>query len=484
MGTHYQIAIIGAGFSGLGAAIRLLQHGFNDLIIFERATEVGGTWRDNTYPGCACDVQSHLYSFSFAPNPNWSEAYSRQPEILDYIKRIVTQYNLQPLIRFQHNVIQANWDAQARCWRIETSGGAYTATYIISGHGPLAEPKIPDIPGLKEFTGTLFHSARWNHEHDLRGERVAVIGTGASAVQFVPAIQPLVANMHIFQRTPPWVVPRLNRPFSAAERLRFQRLPWLQQLERLKIYLQRELTVLGFFMPSMEQLFTNAAQTHLAAQVADPELRRKLTPNYHIGCKRITVSDDFYPALTQPNVELIAESVVAVQGNTVIGSAGSRRQVDTIILGTGFYTAQTPAAKIFRGRDGRSLWEIWGGTPQAYLGMTVSNFPNLFLMVGPNTGLGHSSIIYMIESQIAYIVDCLMYAKRHHLTELEVRPEHQRNYNETIQRELSTFIWSTGECTSFYQDAHGRNIGLWPGFTFRYRQRTRHFHPAAYRLAR
>jgi cation diffusion facilitator CzcD-associated flavoprotein CzcO len=478
---HFNVAIIGTGFAGIAMAIQLLQAGKKDFVVFERASDLGGTWRDNTYPGCACDVESHLYSYSFAPNPNWSQAYASQREILEYLRTVARQFGVLPHVRFQHEVKKAVWQHPLSRWLIETSSGNFTSAFLVSGHGPLTEPKLPDISGLSEFEGTLFHSSRWNHDYDLMGKRVAVIGTGASAVQFVPAIQPKVAKLTIFQRTAPWIVPRINHSYSEKERDFYARLPVLQKWSRLKIYLKREFSVLGFYNSKMATLASNLARRHLESQIADPELRAKLTPNYSMGCKRIMVSDDFYPALTQANVQLVTEPISQISKTGLITSDGKSYDVDAIILGTGFYTAETPAADMFVGKDGRTLSEVWRGSPEAYLGITVHGFPNLFLLVGPNTGLGHNSIIFMIESQIAYIMDCLQKVSSQGLRGLEVRAERQQDFNEQLQQELSKFVWTKGGCTSFYLDKQGKNTGLWPGFTFRYRAKTKRFDVTAYK---
>lgn len=479
---HFEVAIIGSGFGGLGMAIKLKQARQDDFVVLERASDIGGTWRDNTYPGCACDIPSHLYSFSFAPNPNWSEVYSGQAEILAYMRQVARQYGILPHIRFNHNVTKATWQEDKSQWLIETSGGKVSSTFLVSAHGPLAEPKLPDIPGISDFQGTIFHSARWNHDYDLTNKRVAVIGTGASAVQFVPAIQPKVKEMTIFQRTAPWIMPRMNRAYTLSERERFRRLPLTQWWSRFKMYWLREFNVLGFYNPTMEKLATSLARKHLEAQISDPELRRKLTPNYNMGCKRIMVSDDFYPALTKPNVNLVTDSITKICPNGVVTADGTNHKVDAIILGTGFYTAETPAAHMFVGKNEQTLESVWRGSPEAYLGTTVHGFPNLFLMVGPNTGLGHNSIIFMIESQLAYIMDGLRQIKAQGYRGLEVRAESQHLFNEHLQQELSKFVWTKGGCTSFYLDKKGKNIGLWPGFTFRYQAKTRRFDASAYNL--
>jgi cation diffusion facilitator CzcD-associated flavoprotein CzcO len=481
--THLHIAILGAGFAGIGMAIKLLQADEKNFLVFERASEVGGTWRDNTYPGCACDVPSHLYSFSFAPNPTWSQTYSEQPEILEYLRQMTKDFGVTPYLRFEHEMIRATWQENASQWLIETNRGTFTSTFLISGHGPLVDPKLPDIPGLNDFAGTTFHSARWNHNHDLSGKRVAVIGTGASAVQFVPRIQPNVAKLSVFQRSAPWIIPRQNRPYSFEDQTTYRRLPLLRHWSRFKIYWRREFMVLGFWAKRQEGLVTRIARKHLEAQVPDPQLRARLTPTYSMGCKRIMVSDDFYPAITQPNVDLVTEGIERITATGILTKDGHTHEVDTIILGTGFntYNLRSPIANTFIGRDGRTIGETWQGSPEAYLGITVHNFPNFFLLLGPNTALGHSSVLFMLEAQFAYIMKALQQAKRSGYKGLEVRADAQQQFNEQLQRELSNFVWTNGSCSSFYLDDNGKNTLLWPGFTFRYRAKTRQFETKVYR---
>ncbi len=479
---HVRIAIVGTGFSGLGLAIRLKQRGIADFVVLERASDVGGTWRDNTYPGCACDVPSHLYSFSFALNPDWTRTFSPQPEIWAYLRDCVDRYGIGPHIRYGAELLDATWDDGARRWRITTPQGPLTADVLALGNGPLSEPSIPAIPGLDGFEGTLFHSARWRHDHDLAGKRVAVIGTGASAIQFVPRIQPAVGHLTLFQRTPPWILPRLDRPISDRRRALYRRLPAVQRLVRGLIYTQREIGALGLvYRPAMLARVEKLARKHLEAQVADPDLRKKLAPSYRLGCKRILLADDFYPALTRPNVEVVTDRIREVRPHSIVTEDGTERAVDTIIVATGFHVTDMPAARCVRGRGGQLLADAWRDGAQAYLGATVAGFPNLFLLIGPNTGLGHTSMVYMIESQLAYILDCLQMMARRGVETVEVRPETQAAYNDELQRRLRGTVWLSG-CASWYLDAHGRNSTLWPGFTFAYRRRTRRFDPASYAL--
>jgi len=464
--------------------MRLKQTGHDDFVVLERGEDVGGTWRDNTYPGAACDVPSHLYSFSFAPNPNWTRAYSPQAEIRAYLRRCAARSGILSHLRFGHEALDASWDEGARRWRITTSRDPFTADVLVLGNGPLAEPSVPAIPGLDRFEGTMFHSARWDHGHDLIGERVAVVGTGASAVQFVPQIAPRVGRLTLFQRTPPWIVPRLDRPISGGKRALYRAAPIAQRVRRAAIYWQREIGALGLvYRPHLMAEAQRIARAHLEAQVADPALRARLTPTYTMGCKRILLSDDFYPALTRPNVELVADRIREVQAHGIVTDDGAERAVDTIILATGFHVTDNPTYRRVHGRDGRSLADMWSGGSQAYLGTAVAGFPNLFIMIGPNTGLGHTSMVVMIESQLSYILDCLRLMDRRGVGAVEVRPEAQEQFNEEVQRRMRRTVWTSG-CASWYLDAGGRNSTLWPGFTWEYRLKTRRFDPANYDLDR
>jgi cation diffusion facilitator CzcD-associated flavoprotein CzcO len=480
--THHRIAIVGTGFSGLGMAIRLKRDGEHDFVLLERAGDIGGTWRDNTYPGCRCDVPSHLYSFSFAPNPNWSSTFSPQPEILDYLRGVAERFGVMAHVRFNTELESAEWDDDAELWRLETSAGELTADIVVTGQGPLSEPSVPDFPGIETFEGTTFHSAQWDHDHDLTGERVAVIGTGASAIQFVPEIQPKVGELHVFQRTAPWVVPHPNRPLSRFERRVYRRLPLAQLAMRAGIYWAREGYVFPFRNARLRKLATRLGTKHLEEQIADPRLRAKLTPSYEIGCKRILPTNEWYPALTKQNVEVVTEGIREIRPHSIVTADGEEREVDTIIFGTGFHVTDLPIADRVRGRDGRTLAETWQGSPEAYKGTVVAGYPNLFFLVGPNTGLGHNSIVFMIESQVNYVADALSAMRRRGAAVLEVRPEAQAAYNAEVQRMTRGTVWVTGGCSSYYIDRNGRNSSLWPTFTWPFRQRLRHFDEAAYTL--
>jgi cation diffusion facilitator CzcD-associated flavoprotein CzcO len=480
--AEVDVAIVGAGFSGLGMAIRLLQEGREDFIVLERGEEVGGTWWFNTYPGCACDVPSHLYSFSFAPNPDWTQTYSPQSEIRDYLGRCADDFGVRPKIRLRCELTGAAWDREAGRWRLVTSDGELLARVLVSAAGPLVEPRVPELAGLQSFGGAAFHSARWDHGYDLAGKRVAAVGTGASAIQFVPAIRPLVDRIHVFQRTPPWVVPHSNRPITRLERRLYRRLPAAQVLARGFTYLVREPLVLGFVKrPRLMRVVERVARRHIRRQVPDPELRTRLTPSYTIGCKRILPSNDWYPALGESNVELVTEPIVEVRPRSIVAADGTEREVDAIIFGTGFHVTDIPIATLIRGAAGRTLADAWEGSPRAYRGTTVAGFPNLFFLLGPNTGLGHNSMVYMIESQLEYLLDALRAMERAGAAAVDVRPEAEADYNRALDRRMKGTVWTSG-CASWYIDATGRNSTLWPDWTWRYRRRTARFDIERYRV--
>jgi cation diffusion facilitator CzcD-associated flavoprotein CzcO len=463
-------------------AMRLRRAGIEDFVILERADDVGGTWRDNSYLGCRCDVPSHLYSFSFAPNPDWTSTFSAQTEIWDYLRTCARRYGVMEHVRFGHEVLDAAWDEDAQHWRIETSQGSLTAQALVLGTGPLSEPSIPNLPGLERFEGATFHSATWDHDHDLDGERVAVIGTGASAIQFVPQIQPRVGRLHVFQRTAPWIMPRPDRPLKAWERRLYRALPAAQLLMRAGIYGARESFVLGLRHPRVMRWGERLALRHLHRQGRDPELRRKLTSGYRMGCKRVLISNDYLPSLTRPNVEVVTDAIAEVRPRSIVTPGGVEREVDAIIFGTGFHATDTPAAERVRGRDGRTLAEHWQGSPRAHLGSMVAGYPNLFFLVGPNTGLGHNSIVFMIESQCSYVLSALQLMDQRGAAEVDVRSEAQAAYNARLQERMRGTVWTSGGCASWYLDATGRNSTLWPSFTWPFRDRTRRLDPAQYEL--
>jgi cation diffusion facilitator CzcD-associated flavoprotein CzcO len=480
---HHRIAIVGTGFSGLGAAIRLKQRGEHDFVLLERADRLGGTWRDNSYPGCACDVPSHLYSFSFALNPDWTHLCSPQEEIQAYLERVADEYEIPPHIRFGHELLEAAWNDERRLWEIHTSAGDVTAEILISGMGGLSEPALPKLDGLDSFQGTTFHSAQWDHAHSLVGERVAVIGTGASAVQFVPEIQPEVGELQVYQRTAPWIVPRSNGEIDPRVRRLFKRFPPAMKLARGLLYWSAELLVLGLAKePRLMRVLERVAEKNLKRQVPDPVLRAKLKPSYRLGCKRILFTDRYLPALAQPNVEVVGSPIREVRPHSIVTADGVERGVDTIVFGTGFHVTDQPLIDRLRGRDGRLLAEHWNGTMAAFNGTTVTGFPNLFVLLGPYTGLGHTSIVIMVEAQIEYVMKALDALDRHRAAAVDVRPQAQATFVAEMNRMARGTVWTAGGCKSWYLDAHGNASTIWPDFTFRFRSRTKRFDTDDYEL--
>lgn len=475
-----RVAIVGAGFAGLGMAIRLRQAGHHDFAVFERAADVGGTWRDNSYPGAAVDVRSHLYSYSFAPNPDWTQVLAGQAELWDYIRRVSHENGVMDHVRLETEVLSGAWDEQAQRWRLQTSGGEVEAQFVVSAMGPLSRPSIPDLPGLDTFAGHVFHSGRWDHEHDLTGKRVGVIGTGSSAAQFIPEIQPEVAHLTVFQRTPHWTFPRLNRRITDRERALYHRFPALQRLVRARQYWYHEL-VLGSAVQNPVVTET-VSKLRLRTQVKDPELRRKLTPSYRMGCKRIVINDTFLPALTRPDVDLVVDPIVRITPTGVLTADGTEHRLDTIVLGTGFQVM--PVADPLRGRAGDTLTERWAERRAAHLGTTVHGFPNYFMLVGPNTATGHTSILLYAEPQIEYVLQALDHADRHGIGSFEVRQSAQDDYNAAIQERLATTVWTTGGCDSWYLDERDGTSVLWPGFTWSFRKALRRFDHENYEMTR
>ncbi|NNH69775.1 NAD(P)/FAD-dependent oxidoreductase [Nocardia uniformis] len=479
---HSRIVIVGSGFSGLGMAIRLRQQGRNDFLVLERGHDVGGTWRDNTYPGAACDVPSHLYSYSFALNPEWTRSFSKQPEIQQYIQGVADKYGVRDRHIFGCDMTGAQWNEAASRWDIQTSQGPFTADILISAVGALCEPNLPDIKGINEFQGEIFHSARWNHDADLTGKRVAVIGTGASAIQIVPSIAKQVAKLDVYQRTAPWLLPRGDRPYTLPERLAFKHIPGAQALSRAAIYAVRETQVVGLakFPPAMKALEA-VARAKLRIEVRDPELRKKVTPNFSIGCKRMLISNEYYPALSRDNVDVVTDGIKEVRAGSVVTKDGTEREVDAIVVATGFHVTDSPMYETISGRDGRTLAEVFEHSgQQGYKGSTIHNYPNMFFLLGPNVGLGHTSMVYMIESQINYIADAVQTIDKQGLRTVEVRQDAQDEYNTELQGKLTGSVWNTGGCASWYLDKHGNNTTLWPDFTFRFRSLLETFDIAAY----
>ena len=505
-----KIAIIGTGFSGLGMAIKLKEAGYDDFVILEQSDDIGGTWHENHYPGCACDVQSALYSFSFEQNPNWSRMFAPQPEIKAYLKHCAEKYGLMPHIRLNTHVAGARYDERSQRWTLETCDGPALWQYmqekglkpgdalnrkdkklpafekldaqlVVSGMGGLSTPAYPEIQGIETFTGKAFHSQDWDHDYDFAGKRVAVIGTGASAIQFVPEVAKDAAQLDLYQRTPPWIMPKPDREITALERMVFRRVPQSLNALRNSIYWFLEARVLGFVgNPRILKLGELQARRHIRSQIKDKALRQKVTPDFHFGCKRVLISNNYYPALDQDHVDVLTDGIREVRGNVIVDNNGTEREVDCIIYGTGF-KAQDPIPRgMIFGRGGQDLLEAWKEGAEAYKGTTIAGYPNLFLLMGPNTGLGHSSMVYMIESQIQYVLDAIRKMDHRCWTSVEVKPEAQGQFNASMQARMGDSVWQTGGCQSWYVNENGKNTTLWPGFTWQFRQQTRRFDAEQY----
>ncbi|WP_415117322.1 flavin-containing monooxygenase [Paraburkholderia sp.] len=487
-----RIAIVGSGFAGIGMAIRLQQIGITSFTIYEAASGVGGTWRDNTYPGAACDIPSHLYSFSFEANPSWSRAFSGQAEILDYLQHCARKYGVERYVRCNAKVSAARFDEARQVWLIDidTSGAqgareTVEADVLIAASGPLSRPALPRITGIERFEGRLFHSARWDHAYPLDGKRVAVIGTGASAIQFVPQIQPRVAHLDLFQRTAPWIMPKADKPVGPRARWLFRTLPFTQRFVRGALYWQHESRAIAFVVnPKLMNVPMKFGLSYLERRVKDPVLRAKLTPDYRFGCKRVLLSSNYYPAVCQPNVDVVTSGIREIVADGIVTEDGVHRRADAIICGTGFQVNDVRAPFEVTGLDGADLSALWlRDGPEAYLGVSIANFPNFFMIAGPNTGLGHNSMIYMIESQLQYIVDCLRVLRENNARTMTLRADVQRDFNARLQKEMGHSVWTSG-CHSWYQTNSGKITALWPGFTFSFRKRTRRVRPQDYRFAR
>lgn len=470
------VAIIGSGFGGLGAAIRLREADVEGITVFERASDLGGTWRDNAYPGCRCDVASNLYSFSFAPNPGWSNTFSYQPEIWRYLQDVATTYDLRPIIKFDHDVTDVTFDPNANLWTIATNQGLYIARTVILATGGLAEPRLPDIEAIDSFNGPIMHTARWDPSIELTGKRVAVIGTGASAIQTIPQIAPHVAHLDVFQRTPSWILPHQGHPVRERTKRLFAALPFAQKLNRVYGYWRRELLVLGFVKdPSRMTKAETMARDHLSRQIVDPNLREKLTPSYRLGCKRVLLSNDYYPALVRDNVTLITEPIGSVEPTGVRTLDGQLHECDVIIAATGFFVTDNPMGEKVHGAHGETMAEAWRGDMANYKGTMFPGFPNLFMLSGPNTSLGHSSIVFMLESQLNYVVSAINLILRRN-ARVEPTVDAAQRWTRSLQEKLPGTVWGTG-CSSWYLNEHGQNTTIWPDFTFKFRTQTRHFEP-------
>ncbi|MFE3542984.1 flavin-containing monooxygenase [Nocardia sp. NPDC059177] len=480
---HRHIVVIGAGFGGIALAIKLREAGFDDLTIIERAADLGGTWQANTYPGCACDVPSQLYSYSFAPNPDWSRTYGKQSEILAYLRSVAADFDVVRHIRLNTELLDARWDEKRSLWRLETSGGTLTADYLISAAGIFAEAKYPTLPGLDTFAGKTFHSLHWEHEHDLTGERVVVIGTGASAVQFIPEIQPKVAALTVFQRSAPWIIPRMDRSTLDLERFLLRRIPLAGKAVRGAWYAAIEgFGLVGFVDNRFRHPYELLGRWQLRRQVRDPQLRKTLTPDYMIGCKRAIFSDAYLPALDQDNVDVVTDGIAEVRPRSVVTRAGVEIPADTIIYGTGFDTAPSVYDRIV-GNEEASVGDLMRKHRKTYLGTAIAGFPNFFLTLGPFGAVGNQSAIFMIESQVAYIVDALNTLRDQGAHRVEVRHRAQDEFIEEMHRRSQSTVWLTGGCDSYYTTPDGRNAGLYPSWSFEYRKRTSAFDAESYEVS-
>jgi cation diffusion facilitator CzcD-associated flavoprotein CzcO len=485
--------IVGAGFGGLCAAIKLAEDGEHDFVVIEKGGDVGGTWRDNTYPGAACDVPSQLYSFSFAPNPDWSMSYSPQSEIQAYLQRVARESGVLDRFVFDTLVADAAWDEESQRWIVRAEGPTGETTYaartMIAGPGALSAPRLPDIEGIDDFQGEIFHSAEWNHDVDLTGKRVAVIGTGASAIQIVPEVQKVAGHLDVYQRTAPWVIPRNEHRYSRLEKLAFRYVPGLQRAARTAIYWGREAYVPAFtWKPALAAPAKRAALKNIETGIVDPVLREKVTPGYEIGCKRILISNSYYPALAADNCDLVTDPITKVTGSSIVttgpSGATTERPIDVLIVATGFQATDLPIAHHVRGRGGRLMADRFAETGMAaYKGTTIPEFPNLFFVVGPNTGLGHSSMVFIIESQVAYIRDALRTMRVNDYACVEPTEKAFAAWNADLQARMAPTVWSSGGCSSWYLDEHGRNTTLWPRTTFVFRRLLSSFDVRSYAVS-
>lgn len=478
----YEVCIIGSGFAGLGMAIQLAKAGERSFVVLEQAASVGGTWRDNTYPGCACDIPSHLYSFSFEPKADWTRMYPPQREIEAYLNECARKHQLERHLRCNTSLLEARFNEETAVWHLKTSQGSFVVRHLVTAIGGLSRPSIPHLPGIESFEGAAFHSAQWRHDVQLEGKRIAVIGTGASAIQFVPQVVPKAAKLTLFQRTPAWIMPKLDREIPPAERKRYARIPGLRRLFRALIFWRQEMMAIAFTQkPHLMGKAQEMALAHLHGQVADPVLREKLTPKYTMGCKRVLISNDYFPSLTQANVEVVTEGIREVKPNAIVDSAGVEHPVDVLIYGTGFKASELLAPLRIVGREGVLLDDAWRTQGMhAHKGTMVAGFPNLFMLSGPNTGLGHNSIIFMIEAQIEHVLKLVRDAKTRRAAAVEVKAIADSDYNEDLQKMMRKTVWSTG-CKSWYMDATGRNVTLWPSYSFAFRKELRRYNPDTYR---
>ena len=458
----YDTIVVGAGISGIAAAYKMNQAGYHDYVVLEKADRVGGTWRDNNYPGCGCDVPSALYSFSFSPSHKWSHLFAKQPEILSYLEDVAAKFDLNKKIEFNNELVSAKWDQDNSLWKLETSKGLYQTKTVMFTTGPITEPSLPKIKGIESFKGEMFHSARWNHDYDLKGKRIAVIGTGASAIQFIPQVQPLAKELIVFQRTAPWVLPKADMDLNDTAKGVIKRFPVIQKTWRNSIAQILNGINFGLRNPKTLKPVNALSRQLLKLQIKDDQLRKDVTPNFDIGCKRLLFANNYYPALQQDNVSLIPHGLVEIDGNTVISANGERHEVDVIILGTGFEVSHPPIGKRVYDVDGKLLADRWkDSSPEAYLGTSIEGLPNAFLVLGPNI-LVYDSFIGIAEAQIGYIVDGLVKMKSQEIKQLVIKKEVIAKHNHLVQKHLKTTVFNAGGCKSYYLDANGRNFAAWP----------------------
>jgi cation diffusion facilitator CzcD-associated flavoprotein CzcO len=474
--------VVGGGFGGVGAVVMLHRAGYDDVTVFERGERVGGVWHHNTYPGAACDIPSHLYEFSFEPNPRWSRRFAPQAEIQAYLEDVARRHGVLDRIRTGTDVQRATWDDDRNRWILETSAGTHEADILVTACGQLSVPSVPPIPGLQSFRGPSFHTARWRHDVDLAGKRVAVVGTGCSAIQVVPAIQPTVEHVDVYQRSPGWTFPKMDFAYRDRTKRLFERYPALQRLDRAVTFAFMELGAAA--MTSQRWLrppFRAVARRQINQAIENPELRRKVTPADEIGCKRVMLTDDWYPTLTEPNVDLVTDRIEEVTPDGVRVADGTERPADVLVLATGFASHGFTAPMEIVGSGGRTLAEEWAGVPRAYLGVSVPDIPNMFLLYGPNTNGGTGSVIYTIEAAVEHVIGALGQLERADAQRIELRRETANAFDRELRAALSGTVWHTG-CTNWYVDENGNDPSQWPWLWSTYRRRAAQTEPGAYEV--
>ena len=482
--AHYQVAIIGAGFGGLAMAIRLLQRNIQNFVILEKSNEVGGTWRENQYPGAACDVQSHLYSLSFAPKTDWSKRYAEAPEIFQYIQDVVQQFNLREYCQFNSEVVHTEYHEKDCVWHVALKDGRQlSCQYLVFASGPLHVPQIPHIKGIEKFQGKVFHSSQWDHQYNLNSKVVASIGTGGSAIQYIPEIAPQVKQLYVMQRTAAWVIPRDERKYLNIEKKLFKQADWFRKLHRARLYWSNESRAIPIMQPSVMKYTQKLAEAFIRFQVKDKQLAQKLTPDYIMGCKRILVSNKYFPTFNRDNVELVTDAIQELTADSIITKDGKMRKIDCLIYGTGFITDPRIYLQPFSciGEHGVELKQAWKDGAESYYGISHKGFPNLFQLLGPNTVLAHNSVIFMIESQVDYILQMMDLVAQSQSNAIVVKDQVQDQFNHDVQDMLNNTVWQSG-CVSWYQQDGGKNFALWPTYTWKYWLKTKSLHPSDFRL--